>query len=264
LKRLKGTSPKQWVNSLSSAYLEWVYGLKPTIADLEDAATAAERLWGEYRYDRKQIHAVGRETVSQTPTKILWSNNPAKIHFIGENQRYVHDKYVYQGIWKRETTGPNALSNIGRITSQFGLGLNEFVPTVWELLPWSFLADYFSNIGDVLEDNCTDTSTVAWVKRDLITDSVDSNFFQLNISETIKANTFGGTEGVYSIRPGVDGFYVVRRRYFIRDSEYPQAQTLAFELPGKPQKWLNMAMLWTNAVSVHPQRMRDPRKPFRR
>lgn len=35
----------------------------------------------------------------------------------------------------------------------FGFSAKEFVPTLWELLPWSFLVDYFTNVGDILDAN---------------------------------------------------------------------------------------------------------------
>lgn len=34
------------------------------------------------------------------------------------------------------------------------------MPTVWELIPYSFLIDYFTNVGDVLQALSTDTSGV--------------------------------------------------------------------------------------------------------
>jgi hypothetical protein len=33
----------------------------------------------------------------------------------------------------------------------FGLNLDQFLPTIVELIPYSFLADYFANIGNIVE-----------------------------------------------------------------------------------------------------------------
>jgi hypothetical protein len=47
----------------------------------------------------------------------------------------------------------------------YGLNIQEFIPTVWELVPWSFFVDYFANIGDILECATLIRSDVSWVNR---------------------------------------------------------------------------------------------------
>jgi hypothetical protein len=47
----------------------------------------------------------------------------------------------------------------------FGFTPSEFVPTAWELLPYSFLVDYFTNIGDILSSSVTSTARLAWSNR---------------------------------------------------------------------------------------------------
>ena len=40
--------------------------------------------------------------------------------------------------------------NLETIAARAALGLNFSAGTIWEMLPWSWLIDYFSNVGDVL------------------------------------------------------------------------------------------------------------------
>jgi len=56
----------------------------------------------------------------------------------------------------------------------FGFQPSEFLPTAWELLPWSFLADYFSNIGDCLTawSTVTDKVEVAYINRTIVQKTV--------------------------------------------------------------------------------------------
>lgn len=47
--------------------------------------------------------------------------------------------------------------------TRMGLTIQEFVPTVWELIPYSFVVDYFTNIGDVV--NYAYSANLNWVYK---------------------------------------------------------------------------------------------------
>jgi len=49
--------------------------------------------------------------------------------------------------------------------SQIGFTLGNFVPTVWELIPYSFVIDYFANIGTVLKAMTLPTPTMIFHNR---------------------------------------------------------------------------------------------------
>jgi len=44
--------------------------------------------------------------------------------------------------------------------SNFGLGLNDFVPTAYELIPFSFVVDYFSNLNEWVNSHFAAVSTL--------------------------------------------------------------------------------------------------------
>lgn len=46
-----------------------------------------------------------------------------------------------------------------------GFNWNEFLPTIWELIPYSFLIDYGTNIANVVCGWFTDTSGLGWCYR---------------------------------------------------------------------------------------------------
>jgi len=48
---------------------------------------------------------------------------------------------------------------------QFGLGLGNFVPTVWNLMPFSFVVDYFSNVDGILKSLTMPTPTMVYHTR---------------------------------------------------------------------------------------------------
>jgi hypothetical protein len=49
--------------------------------------------------------------------------------------------------------------------ARWGFNPAQFLPTAWELLPWSFLVDYFATIGDYLDASFTNTATLKWTCR---------------------------------------------------------------------------------------------------
>lgn len=54
------------------------------------------------------------------------------------------------------------------------LGLDpfeNFIPDVYNLLPWTFVYDYFTNLGSVLEQACTSVQGVKWGSKTTVTSS---------------------------------------------------------------------------------------------
>lgn len=140
-----------------------------------------------------------------------------------------------RGAWKNSSpSGQMPLPEL------FGAGVADIVPTAWELIPWSFMVDYFSNIGVVLD---------AWSMRFV-------NFAWLNLtvrnSRVVQAgglrtdhNPFVGSDII------VQNESPVRRvRYVVktvsREKVDNQFETeLMVRIPGFPEtnKWLNIAAL---------------------
>jgi hypothetical protein len=65
--------------------------------------------------------------------------------------------YTFRGAIK---TGANK-GSIG-LMQNLQLDLPHFVPTIWDLLPYSWIADYFTNIGDVLRSFSFQSSNLTW------------------------------------------------------------------------------------------------------
>jgi hypothetical protein len=76
-----------------------------------------------------------------------------------------------------------------RIISMSGFDLRSFVPTVWELVPYSFIVDYFSNVGDCLMALGVDTSGVTGLWRTEITESTHESRVVPDIKRTVAFHT---------------------------------------------------------------------------
>lgn len=61
-----------------------------------------------------------------------------------------------------------AQDTIQEVHRNLGLDLSSFAPTVWEVIPYSFVADYFTNIGDMIDAASFPRSTLSWVAKTIV------------------------------------------------------------------------------------------------
>lgn len=242
IKREKGQSQDRWKRAISQTWLEGCFGWLPFVNDLRDASTAWNKL-----NDRKERYAkikgVGREDdVLIYLSEDLWAPY-ANFYWISSVKEYAGARVIVRG----EVRARAEMTPMDKL-SLFGLSPGEFIPTAWELLPWSFLIDYFSNIGDVLENGVTDTRNVTWaqtsrinyLRKEVIT------WTSSNIPQNADALRLGGSRGQV----------VYQRKTVGRTKEnFEKLPSLRFELPSLPRQHANILALWVQANAVHPQQI---------
>jgi len=159
IRRGKGTGASKQ-KALANTYLEHVFGWQPLIHDMKDAASALGRLCHES--DRARFTAVGSSTsvTASTAGEIINSVLKANRTHIDQTETVV----IYKGFLR---TVPYEAGSppLERIVQMSGFDLGSFIPSMWELVPYSFLVDYFTNIGDCLYALSTDTSIVKSLSR---------------------------------------------------------------------------------------------------
>jgi hypothetical protein len=167
---LKGSRSKKkedWAKIVGSTYLEYSFGLIPLISDVKDIAETLAR-WEheaeEILPPRSKIVSRGETEASETviqPNQRPNSQMSASFNVHIKKKTNVRVQYVC-GL-KRSLAadfGSNA-----RLIQLSGFDPSNWVPAIWEAVPWSWLVDYFSNASNVLESAFTSTAQVSWVSK---------------------------------------------------------------------------------------------------
>jgi len=243
-KRQRGRKPNDWMGDLGNLWLENSFGWQPLMNDIQSGIDAYNSLFEKTRVIR--ISAGGSDTK-------MFANTVSSMTLPGTGSWYAIDATG------TKCSNTNIVRYRGALRSQaattardrfarFGFTPSEFVPTAWELLPWSFLIDYFASVGDVLSGAVTDTSNVLWVNR----------------SEVKK------TQVVYSAKPRTPRSDWPTLKY--NDTSSPSLAVfnsksvsrsagigvptpkLSFQIPSTDGKLANIAALLAQArSSIHPQ-----------
>ncbi len=118
------------------------------------------------------------------------------------------------------------------------LNVRDLPSTAWELIPWSFLIDYFVDVGSIIQAATTYTGAVVWTSQSLVT----TRSCTLNIAyakprgTTYKLDSFTPTSVKRTIRE------------VTRSTAPPGIPPLTFELPGSNIRLANIAALLTGLL----------------
>lgn len=250
VKQKKRTAPLHWQKTLGQTWLENAFGWQPLINDIDGAVKAYKRLTEVPHV--KGVSGFGTDTTQDTGyPSILYgqgAGSDAPYLSLVVAQKVLKTALVkYRGAVWLEAKGP-----VWQRQDLFGFNAAEFLPTAWELLPWSFLVDYFSNIGDVLENSITSTAGLRWVNRS-------------EVKETINSMAIRGDVGAMKALGAIFlGYQETSAGYLLstsRSVERGQGMSvyvppINLELPGTVKQFTNMLSLFASAQDIHPQRFR--------
>lgn len=136
-KREDGPGSQSKLKDIESAWMEFSFAWVPLLGDIDSAA----RYFAEKRIKTVQPcirvsrwHA--RETTTET---IIGTGTEARFREVVKTSRKVRYTYMVRPTWLRQ---PSTLDE---------LGFTDPWSVAWELLPLSFVVDYFINVGQVLQ-----------------------------------------------------------------------------------------------------------------
>lgn len=168
---------RDWEDAVTSSYLETVFGIMPLVSDINGLLQASDRL-----HDGKPFR---KRFVSRS---VVTSNKTYDPTFGGYVTPGNTGYFLHFGEWKHSTeTEMRVQFNVGmsssercegaslkRAMSLTGFRLDQFIPSIYQCLPWSWAVDYFSNVGNLLTAGSMSQTDVEYVGRTISRRSIDS------------------------------------------------------------------------------------------
>lgn len=214
----------------ANAYLEWKFGWDPLASDIKALAT-------QLKDDNLQVVPVtangnvtyqrGAPSIDTTSSMGLANYDISAIDNERCAVRYMGAIAVYR-------------YGCGGLAERLGISPNNFLPTAYNLLPWTYMIDYFTNLGEIVQALAFPESRIIWccrtVRNERITKIISG--INLRVFPGIKPNP-----GYPIALPSVTEWSNV---WFSRASATPPIPGLYFRLPsfqteGGRTKWLNVA-----------------------
>lgn len=173
---------QQWLSIAANVWAETAFGLQPLISDTKKAAIALARYNLEQeRLSRPRAKVVGRggnensttyTSRKQCPSVSMWTVSNIKTETQASAQYVVGLK-------------SDILAEFGsneRLMQLLGFNPSNWIPALWEAVPYSWLVDYFSNVGAILESAATSQAGIVWVSKTAKTRTVQTytNVFDLS------------------------------------------------------------------------------------
>lgn len=132
---------------ISELWLQWSFAIAPTIAEAQEIADAiSEALLGSSERTFTDFGSAKKDFV--LPYKLTHHSAYGGNSFITAEAKCTLSYRAACGYFIPVTSG----NSYDSLSSHLGLEIGSIVPTLWELLPFSWLIDYFSTVGAALDD----------------------------------------------------------------------------------------------------------------
>lgn len=141
-------------DGMSGSWLEFQFGIVPLVSDTKDIIRTLDRIVDTFTERQKRFTSTSKEPLTSygATSTAAGSLYTCDTYSVSEEKRTLAS-VRYVAIYRNSVDG--SIDFLGRLTQGLGFTPENFVPTVWELIPWSFLVDYFVNVGSILECSTT-------------------------------------------------------------------------------------------------------------
>jgi hypothetical protein len=238
LKKGRRGTKAQRQKFLENWYLECSFGWLPFLHDLNDARDFLKARAKHLEQEIVPFKVAGVESEMSGPfvNGALSGSMSLQWNIYGNRKTIV----VYAGGINSKAQSPKTWT-----ADALGLGPRSFVPTLWELLPWSFLVDYFTNVGDVITGWSNQSVAMAWGRWTTIK---LHEYAVRGMKATPSASLL--TIWINDFVPGES--FVRIKTVSRRQADHISPPTFQFELPNTGMKWLNIAALLSARGRLEP------------
>jgi hypothetical protein len=237
-RRRRRVEKEKFLETAAALHLEVAFGMRPLISDVKDLLKSIVHLVYD-RPPRQVIRGSGSSVVSES------TQSSGAVGNLGVVKTTTVTRTSY-GVTYTAYIDNSHMASIGSVEAaqkSLGFDLESFAPSLYNLIPFSFLVDYFSNLGNIIEAGSTSQTSVKFVRRTVRLETTRS---------VLKQPTPGP---LFLSRPRTQqleaqaGLVLITRKDVARTS-LPSVPipSLEIHLPGKPTQWANMlALLGSNS-----------------
>lgn len=228
---------------LRETWLEMSYGWAPLLGDIRDIAGAAAEMCADVAREYEGIRSIRSKRVAADSTRSVATVSRLYDNSFGWQLKYNEVATRDESAWvmytaqcDRKVLYPQ--NELQKLVQLSGFSLREWVPTLWNCIPYSFLVDYFTNVGDVVEFYATDRSSIVGLTKSVRQDITHRIVNTLDKSDPATASYKWSGSDLGSLKSS--------RTLFNRTLVDPVLLDVRFELENplpSPKKLFNMAAL---------------------
>lgn len=237
LSRKSNAKLKDVPKIIGGTWLENAFGWQPLINDIKSGAEGLSRIL-TYTPPHKVVTGYGFDIESPqafTDSMPLGTGVTMRRNFQDTRSASVRFRGCVAGVYP----------GFNGALETFGMNLSSLVPSLYELIPYSFLVDYFSNLGSVISGCSFASGSVKWCVK-TIRQVQTRTLLSCDFTTTPLS---GWVETSYSASPG--GQPCATSSSFSRHS-YAGSFVPSFtvQVPGSSLKWLNIGALAASSRSM--------------
>lgn len=219
--------------ALAETWLEYQFGWKPLLNDIDDMMYILATEYRKGLHEREWATGVGEDMgLVRKSTDTSWLYYPPNPRVCKRRIRY-YSKVVYT-------------ANLGYMTNSppvrnLGFTPREWLPALWELLPWSFLVDYFTNIGEIISALSYVGSDVNFVNKTTIRVIYEDS--QMAGFAPTHSNQYWYETSPPTVKGSLGALVFTGQKVDRAVYDGMLVPTLRFHTPGSSLRWLNIAAL---------------------
>jgi len=220
--------------ALADSYLEWTFGFKPLAIDI---AQGYEGLRTRFRHMTNIVPVSAGATATHTGSNTFFTVGGQSLNVTGTKKSVSKYQERMKGGYRVGLQPDGSLLPVDVLQIRT---LDDFKITAWDLLPYSFLIDYFTNIGDIIHASTAVSANVVWGNSTSRRQTIDTyqykaipQFIGSPATTVITSNICRSGDSISSVTS------------FTRDVLTP-AQLIPefrFSLPTSAKPWINIAAL---------------------
>lgn len=195
--------------ALNDTYLEYTYGWRPLMADAQNGLDTMRSYLAKRPFELQEVRGKGFSESTSFGSEAGNSYSGCQVWYRPANYRKLEVKTV-AGIRIQSR------ATLDSLPRSLGLYPESFVPTAYELMPYSFFIDYFSNVGAIIDGACLVNGNMTWsceTKRTvarttaMLTRVIGSNPYVVqsaSVSNTVWEESSVDRQALTSIVPPLD------------------------------------------------------------